>query len=177
MNQPISKLINSNNNIYVDPEEDNSDPAVWGKHYWYYLSLLASYIETMEDAKRWIKLFISTISLLRFMECRNHAKKYAKKYLPITFLNRQKSANGSMLKYICKFHNAVNLRLKKPLVSENECFKLYSKSTNPKVWGPIFWYVLHNSAAAVRNEEEAINFIIQLKNTVYLLKPTEYMEK
>lgn len=163
--------------ISTDTDTDNSDPSVWGKYYWYYLNTLASYIETKEDAKIWIKLFLSTISLLRCMECRGHAKTYAKQNSPIIFLNGQKSTGSVMLKYMCKFHNVVNLRLKKPLVSENECFKLYPKSTNTKVWGPIFWYVLHNSAAAVRNEEEAKNFITQLKNTVYLLKPTEYMEK
>ena len=178
MNKQIIKQMNSGENsnsieinFSVDVEMNNSDPNVWGKYYWYYLSILASYIETEEDAKRWIKLFISTISLLRCIECRNHAQKYAQENSPLIFLNNQNSSNRAMLRYICKFHNVVNLRLKKPLMSENECFKLYSKSTNPKVWGPIFWYVLHNSAAAVTNEEEAKIFITQLKNTVYLLKP------
>lgn len=105
---------------------------VWGPTKWYELHTAAiSYpVNPSRDEKVDMRIwFWRFVYVLPCVECRTHATEYASKYPPDV------SGGREFQTWAWRFHNAVNSRLKKPLMSvemyhkayQNEIDKAYAK--------------------------------------------------
>ena len=89
----------------------------WGPKFWRCLHLMAESFPlepTEYDKIRYREWLSITLELLPCMECRKHANQYMQEN-PINFKTREEFAM-----YVYNFHNEVNRRLGKPIISMDE---------------------------------------------------------
>jgi hypothetical protein len=102
-----------------------SDPKVFGPGLWFSIHTSALKIN-QENFLSWIRIIVSSIPCLR---CRNHATEYINENPPDVFKDvRDENTKDliGMFKWAWKFHNDVNLRLKKPLMDYNTVYRMYT---------------------------------------------------
>jgi hypothetical protein len=108
-----------------------SDPNVWGPSFWFSLhNGTSKYPENASAIFRdRMKQFILSIPfILPCEQCRSHAKEYID--------NRQNELDDickgrqSLFNFFVDFHNMVNLKTGKPVLSYEDAFKLYSNGSN-----------------------------------------------
>lgn len=104
-----------------------SSPDIFGPSYWYILhSGSISYpINPTPIVKEKMKNFIIGIPIMiPCKNCQEHATSYIEKYY--NNLDIICSSRDSLFKFFVDFHNAVNNRLNKPLVTYDDAYKMYS---------------------------------------------------
>jgi len=100
------------------------DPKVWGSHYWATLHFISSTYDNNPNpsVKSTMKTFIQTIPmLLPCKECQDHAFKFIKE----SDLDRVISSRKELFTFFFNFHNYVNKRLHKPLMSIEDALRRY----------------------------------------------------
>lgn len=106
-----------------------SDHVKFGPIMWYLIHNISRRIS--EDI--FINILSIIIELIPCNTCKNHAKKYLSENPIIMFKNvydENTNEKIGMFKWTWKFHNAVNLRLNKPLIDFDVAIKMYP--TNDK---------------------------------------------
>ena len=107
---------------------------VWAPREWYKLHWCAIRYPsnpTEAEKKRMLLLFWNCIHNLPCGYCLKHAKKYTRSYPP------DFSGSEEFQTYLWRFHNAVNKRLGKPLMSAKDYRAVYAQELNSQYGGTI----------------------------------------
>lgn len=103
----------------------NIDPKIWGPSFWDTFHTIASTYDDNpnKSIQEATKQFIQSIPIfLPCKECQDHAFAFIKK----ANLNSVVSNKSAMFLFFFNFHNEVNKRLNKPVVSYKNAIKKYS---------------------------------------------------
>lgn len=115
----------------------NLEPYIWGPHYWATLHFTASTYDNKpnESIKLAMKNFIQSLPVfLPCKECQDHAFEFIKK----SNINAAIQNRKELFTFFFNFHNAVNKRLKKPLMKmEDALKKYYVPKEEHYLYGPI----------------------------------------
>jgi len=98
-----------------------------GHGWWLNDHITAAYIDSDAAEDEFIRSYKLRISLFPCKKCRRHATRYMKDH-KIEAYKRIKDAHGryiGMFTYTWEFHNAVNKRLGKPIISFNDAYAMY----------------------------------------------------
>ena len=101
----------------IDARQD-LDPKQWGPHTWAFLHAIADGAPenpTPDEYIAYSAVFDALPTILSCQKCRQHAKERLDKF-PISYLNR-----SDLRRSLWKFHNDVNVSLKKPTKSFDCC--------------------------------------------------------
>jgi hypothetical protein len=131
---PVEKL-QSEPGAPANKFKDNSDPAYVGPGYWVALTTEAFKADTKEKQLQWIKFMRNACVNFPCKVCANHCQEYMKTSPPEDFLNVTIEINGEkkqlgMFIWIWRFHNVVNARLNKPIMSWDTAYNMYAPSNN-----------------------------------------------
>lgn len=101
----------------------NLEPEIWGPHFWLTLHFISSTYSNSpnQSVKSAMKSFIQTLPMfLPCKECQDHAFQHIKK----SNLNKIVQNRKELFTFFFNFHNNVNQRLNKPLMTiENALIK------------------------------------------------------
>lgn len=97
------------------------DPGVWGPYAWKTLHAIASHCDTTQERDVFVRYMTGLQDALPCKSCRLHATEYITTH-PIP--------ESSFFAYTVAFHNAVNERLGKPKVSEDDARKQFAYGCN-----------------------------------------------
>ena len=114
----------------------------WGKAYWSVYQCLSYLLPAAGTHPLLLEFFfLSPRDLLPCVHCRRHFCDYtdSKQYRMRTFIQC-----GKLPEFWYLVHNAVNLRLKKPLVKFDQVMPQFA--TEPRLWERYFWYWLETIA-------------------------------
>ena len=114
---------NHNNNNY----KSTADPSVWGPSFWLSLhnGAVRYPVKASPTYQHRMKGFILGIPyMLPCDECRQHALAFIDSRA--SQLDSIVSGRHNLFNYFVDFHNQVNARYGKPLVSYEQAYKLYS---------------------------------------------------
>jgi hypothetical protein len=97
------------------------DPGTWGPYAWKTLHAIAAHCDTANERDIFVKYVESLKDALPCKTCRAHMTEYLKDHpIPV----------DSFFRYTVDFHNAVNRRLNKDILSEDEARKNFAVSCN-----------------------------------------------
>jgi len=111
------------------PEKGDSNPNVWGPHYWYNLhNSSAIYpINANPLVRNVMKSRILAIPYeLPCRKCQIHASAYIQQFSDIE-LDNIVSTREKLFNFYVDFHNAVNARLGKPIWTYEQAYNHYSR--------------------------------------------------
>ena len=111
-----------------------SDPEVWGPSFWFTLHNGASKypISASPLVIERMKGYILGIPfMLPCIACKVHATNHIEKHKKD--LDRICSGRDNLFKFFVDFHNIVNKRYNKPIVSYEEAYKIYDNGVNVSV--------------------------------------------
>lgn len=118
---------------YTEAKLNPSDPNVWGPSLW--LSLHTGAITypiaaSPITAHRMRGFILGLPFILPCETCSAHAIEYVEKSKPI--LDHVCSGRQPLFKFFVDFHNSVNARLGKPIVTIDHAYKMYSGQATVK---------------------------------------------
>jgi hypothetical protein len=116
------------------PKDFEQPLNVWGPQGWYWLHTQAikyPVSPSKADQAAMFARFWAFIQTLPCPECKYHATAYARAYPP------DFSGSAGFQTWAWRFHNAVNLRLGKPLMSAEEYQATYEAETTRGYWNCI----------------------------------------
>jgi hypothetical protein len=112
-------------------EQKISNPKVFGPGIWYLQHVKARDAITDEKKKQFIIDMKYICQNLPCNECRGHCETYMKSNPIENFLNiKENGIEIGMFKWVWAFHNAVNSRLKKPIIDWNTAKKMYYEESD-----------------------------------------------
>ena len=120
---------NEKSKMESNTEQNMTDPNVWGRHSWFgFHNGAAQYpISASPIAKSKMKSYIIGIPImLPCNACQIHATNYIESNKP--YMDEITSGRKNLFKFFVDFHNTVNKRLNKPVVSLEEAYKIYNVS-------------------------------------------------
>ncbi len=100
------------------------DPKKIGPGVWYTLHILAEHSDANETPLLFINVLKIIVKTLKCKICRLHATSYIEKNNPYDSIV---SESRGCYFYINRFHNTVNLRLKKPIYSLTKSKEIYNE--------------------------------------------------
>lgn len=130
---PVASLTNDPEATAVLSQfKDNTDPKYIGPGTWFYIHKTARKAVTHAAQLEFIKTMNAICSEFPCTVCRGHCSLYIKNHPMEEYLDTVVEINGEklllgMFVWSWKFHNAVNARTKKPLMSWDTAFNLYSE--------------------------------------------------
>lgn len=106
-----------------------STPETFGPGLWFSIHLLALNAEDANSKKYFIKYIQMLCDNIKCSKCKNHLIDYVEKNPPedcwgITPKIDEKTKCTGMFYWSWKFHNAVNLRLDKPVITLADAYKI-----------------------------------------------------
>ena len=108
-------------------EDKMFDSKTIGPGIWYTLHILAKDCDSNHTPQIFIRILTLLVITFKCKICKLHAISYTEKNNPHDLIILKKQ---SCFFYINKFHNTVNLRLKKPVYSLNKSEKIYNSKCN-----------------------------------------------
>ena len=105
---------------------NNKNPSVWGPHFWFSLHFGALNYPSLANPstiERMKNLIIGIPCMLPCDTCRDHAISFIEENKD--FLDYICSSRDNLFKFFVDFHNYVNKRQNKPLMSYDDAYKLY----------------------------------------------------
>jgi hypothetical protein len=125
----IPPPIHNTNIVRCEEKEYPSvfSPSVWGESVWFFLhvgSLACDALISDEDAERYWNFIEGIPLMLPCKKCSVHAQAFVDSERP----NRRDitKSRDSLIDFFVKFHNAVNERQSKPLISREDIERLAS---------------------------------------------------
>lgn len=112
--------------------KDITNPKYVGPGVWYVIHSIAYYANTLADQKNAIKTITFICEHFPCEKCRGHAQKYIKENPMENNLMKEKK-ELSLFLWTWKFHNAVNYRIGKHIMSWEVAIQLYAPSKEPKL--------------------------------------------
>lgn len=113
--------------VEKDMIKSKKDPKYWGSRYWFVLhNASINYpIKASLTEKERMKGFILGIPVtLPCEKCKPHAQAYIMKNTE--FLDIICDGRNNLFKFFVDFHNTVNYRLGKPILTYDQAYKLYN---------------------------------------------------
>ena len=113
--------------------KDHTNPEYVGPGTWYMLTKKAYNADTRDKQLQFIQLMKTTCLEFPCKMCSGHCTEYIKnvpleEYLGVYIEVNGKKQEIGMFIWIWKFHNVVNARLKKPLMSWDTAYNMYSET-------------------------------------------------
>lgn len=133
-----NKVINLVNEVadqkavgFLNEFKDNSDPKYIGPGYWDYIHRFSFNAKTIDKQKQMAVTIREICNNFPCKTCSGHCKEYIEKHPPEDFIGLKMEIYGKtemlgMFVWSWKFHNTVNIRLNKPLMSWETAYNLYS---------------------------------------------------
>lgn len=141
-----------------------ASPAVWGPRFWFVLHIATTVFPTRPSTHvrtAFFNFMLSIPLLLPCKECRDHCIRYMTENLK-TAKSAVFSRRG-VFEFFVEFHNSVNRRTGKPVVSLERAMELFGydeseptndipptmlkvQFSNPEIWGPHFWFFFHTAS-------------------------------
>jgi hypothetical protein len=123
------------NGTIKDFPGDNTDPKRMGPGYWHCIHTLALDANTDDKQKQFIDIMKKLCEKFPCHICAGHCKEYIEKnnmenYIGVTVEIGGENKNIGLFIWSWKFHNAVNFRTKKPLMSWDTAYNLFSNTKN-----------------------------------------------
>lgn len=112
-----------------------------------------------------MKDFITIVPLL--LPCPS-CQQHAHKIITNSNLNQAVQNRDTLFEFWVDFHNAVNIRLKKRIVSVQQARQMYSPLQN---WGPSFWFTFHLSSLFYQTQHSRL--IKRFLEIIPILLPTQ----
>ena len=117
----------------LDQFHDNTDPKYIGPGVWNMIHKRAFKARSISEQKDFIKFMNETCNEFPCTVCRGHCQEYIKNNPLTDYLDTSIDIDGVSMKlgmflWSWKFHNAVNHRLSKPVMSWDTAYNLYSDS-------------------------------------------------
>lgn len=111
--------------------KDHTDPAYIGPGIWYAYTKDAFNANNSDKQKAWCKRMRDLCENFPCKVCSGHCKEYIKnsppeEYIGVIIEIQGKKRELGLFIWIWKFHNAVNLRLKKSIMSWDTAYNMYS---------------------------------------------------
>jgi len=108
-----------------------SVPNVFGPGTWFSMHVIGANVKNINDLFEGCKTIKTILTSLKCLECRNHALEYEKanpldKLLICKHTNHTGGKMTCLHKWLVDFHNTVNKRLNKPIVSADIAYQYYS---------------------------------------------------
>lgn len=141
-----------------------ASPSIWGPRFWFVFHIATTVFPTKPSnhvSSAFFKFILSIPLLLPCVECRDHSMVFLTK----NFATAKEAVQSRMgvFKFFVDFHNSVNERLGKKVMSLEEAMEFYgydeSEPTNdipptnvkllfssPEIWGPHYWFFLHTAS-------------------------------
>lgn len=137
---------NTEHNVYISPKEedpnatatidqfhDNTDPKYIGPGTWTSIHKKAFKSKSSSQQLEFVKFMNETCNDFPCTVCRGHCQEYIRTNPISDYFDTIINVNGideklGMFFWTWKFHNAVNHRLNKPIMSWDTAFNLYSGS-------------------------------------------------
>lgn len=143
----------------------------WGPSFWFVLhtsSLSYPIVPTSAHLRAAIDFLLLLPNLLPCPACQQHARDYISK----ADLQQAVQSRDTLFDFYVNFHNSVNQRLGKSLVSLTQARNMYSTRING--WGPSFWFFLHMSALTYKDQPTFTEQgrMRQFIETFHILLPT-----
>lgn len=115
--------------------KDHTDPKYTGPGTWNAIHRIAFDARTDKDQRCFIAIMHDICNKYSCMTCRGHCQEYIKnhpmeEYLGVVVEIDGKKIMLGMFIWTWKFHNAVNYRLKKPIMSWTTAYNLYNDTDN-----------------------------------------------
>lgn len=112
-----------------------SNPEKVGTGVWFFLHLKSRHANDDASIQDFLKDFELTIKHFPCLKCRKHAYEYIRDNNPLTYVNYtyddgQGPVRLGMFRYIWEFHNTVNSKSGKPLISWEDALKIFSSPEN-----------------------------------------------
>jgi len=111
-------------------EEDKlADPTKVGPGTWFSMHRMAIKAKTPEKKQAFIEFINDICDNFKCLKCRGHCQAYIKTNPPSEFMNIKDEKTGEdigMFKWSTVFHNAVNVRLGKPVMDYATAYSLYA---------------------------------------------------
>jgi hypothetical protein len=103
-------------------------PERFGPGVWFTIHLYARHATTEEKKKAFIDYMNLIVANLKCKDCRHHATQYVMTHPIEDYFNVKDNNNQDigLFKWTWTFHNAVNSRLKKPLMDWDTAYNMYS---------------------------------------------------
>jgi len=110
-----------------------SNPNIWGPAFWFTIHNGANHYPLMATpiVKERMKGFI--LGLPEMIPCRN-CQEHARVHIEGSDLDKVCSGRSSLFAFFVEFHNYVNKRYNKPVISVEEAVKLYSNGATIDVF-------------------------------------------
>lgn len=113
--------------------KDNTDPAYIGSGYWIYLHSKSMRATTKNLQLEMIRDIRDICDNFPCHTCREHAQAYLKLHPPEEYLGVQVDGmNIGIFVWVWLFHNSVNARINKPIMSWDTAFDLYNITEDKK---------------------------------------------
>lgn len=122
-------------NTTVTEFKDHTDPEYVGPGAWNTIHRMAFSAKTKEQQTIFIQSMNDICSGFPCLNCRYHCSEYIRNHPMEEYVNMSVDVNGEKLPlglflWSWKFHNAVNARLKKPIMDWNTAYNIYSDNDN-----------------------------------------------
>jgi len=100
---------------------------IWGPRTWRFFHLLASISDRKDACALWLPLLRTTSQVLPCELCRQHMSQYLvqHRFVVNPVLITGDEVKESMVGYLWAFHNSVNERIGKPIITQEEMIGLY----------------------------------------------------
>jgi len=110
-------------------QEKLSNPEIFGPGLWLHIHSKARRADTLEKMLLFAEDMKETADDIQCSECSNHAKKYIQEHpIEASFNIIEDGEYIGCFHWTWKFHNAVNARLRKPIVSWETAKALFGKN-------------------------------------------------
>jgi FAD-linked sulfhydryl oxidase len=106
----------------------NTDPSVWGPKFWFTLHNGALNYPSLANPlciERMKNFIIGIPVMIPCLKCQEHATSFIEKHKD--YLDYICSKRDTLFKFFVDFHNQVNERQGKPLMSYEDAYKLYDQ--------------------------------------------------
>lgn len=115
--------------------QDITNPSYVGPGVWYMIHKLAADCKGVDERKRFCKTMKKICEDFPCINCAEHCKDYMDNHPIENYVNVIVEIDGvekeaGLFFWTWKFHNAVNERLKKPTVSLEKAYRLYTAKSN-----------------------------------------------
>lgn len=119
----------------LDDFKDHVDPRYIGPGIWHSLHLAAKNAVSKTKQQHFVTMMKETCRSFPCPVCKGHCTEYITNHPLEEYFDVQVEVNGSKLSlglflWLWRFHNAVNLRLNKPIMSWDTAYNLYSSDDN-----------------------------------------------
>ena len=112
-----------------------NDPIYFGPGLWLTLHAEALEADQTGQTSNYLQTLNNILNYLPCKECKIHANDYVNKYPPNQWISFRRGHPSQLFEWSWRFHNTVNQRLGKPLITLNQAREIFSKLKSTGICG------------------------------------------